>query len=208
MDTVPAAQQPEHLHVVTPDGRSFADLSVLQGFWSEAMYLRLTDQCSHLVEFTDGRLEILPMPTDQHQAISGFLYLLLSSFVRKIGGKALYAPLRLRIREGKFREPGLLALRDAKDPRRRNDYWLGADLVMEVVSPSNPGRDIVDKRLDYAEASIPEYWIVNAIDETITVLQLVGGRYVEHGVFQVGGQAGSASLPGFSVNVQEVFAVE
>lgn len=207
MDTA-AAQQPEHLHVVTPDGRTFADLSALQGLWPEAMYLRLTDQCSHLVEFTDGRLEILPMPTDQHQAISGFLYLLLSSFVRKIGGKALYAPLRLRIREGKFREPDLLALRDAKDPRRQNDYWLGADLVMEVVSPSNPDRDIVDKRLDYAEANIPEYWIVNAIDETITVLQLVGERYEEHGVFQVGSQAGSASLPSFSVDVREVFAVE
>ena len=30
-----------------------------------------------------------------------------------------------------------------------------ADLDMEVVSPDNPDRDIVDKRTDYAEAGIP-----------------------------------------------------
>ena len=29
------------------------------------------------------------------------------------------------------------------------------DLDMEVVSPDNPDRDIVDKRTDYAEAGIP-----------------------------------------------------
>lgn len=41
----------------------------------------------------------------------------------------LVAPLRLRVREGKFREPDLLVLLDARDPRRSNRYWTGADLV-------------------------------------------------------------------------------
>ena len=125
--------------------------------------------------------------------------------MRDIGGEVFYAPLRLRIRDGKFREPDLLLVRDADDPRCRDDYWLGADLVMEVVSPDNPDRDMVDKRLDYAEAGIPEYWIVNPLDETVTVLFLADGAYRERGVFQPGAHAGSAVLPGFSVNVQESF---
>ena len=45
------------------------------------------------------------MPTQEHQAISRFLFLVLYSFVQGIGGNVFYAPLRLRIREGKFREP-------------------------------------------------------------------------------------------------------
>ncbi len=45
-----------------------------QGRWSEDEYLVLTDHRNRLVEFTDGFLEILPMPTDKHQAILGFLY--------------------------------------------------------------------------------------------------------------------------------------
>ena len=55
---------------------------------------------------------------------------------------------------------------------------------------------MVDKRLDYAEAGIPEYWIVNPLDETVTVLFLADGAYREHGVFRPGAHAGSALLPG------------
>jgi hypothetical protein len=35
-------------------------------------------------------------------------------------------------------------VRDANDPRRQNQYWLGADLVVEIVSPDDPERDTVD----------------------------------------------------------------
>ena len=63
-----------------------------------------------------------------------------------------------------------------------------------VVSPDDPGRDTRDKRLDYAEAGIPEYWIVNPLDETATVLELRGTAYAAHGVFRRGQQADSVSL--------------
>ena len=45
------------------------------------------------------------MPTQEHRAISRFLFPVLYSFVQGIGGNVFYAPLRLRIRESKFREP-------------------------------------------------------------------------------------------------------
>ena len=73
------------------------------------------------------------------------------------------------------------------------------------ISPDNPDRDIVDKRMDYAEAGILEYWIVNPMDETVTVLVLAGGEYREHGVFRPGQHADSLRLSGFSVNVRETF---
>ena len=76
---------------------------------------------------------------------------------------------------------------------------------MEVVSPDNPDRDLIDKREDYAEAGIPEYWIVNPIAGTLTVLVLSDGEYREHGVFHPGERTDSPSLPGFSVNVKEMF---
>jgi Uma2 family endonuclease len=116
-----------------------------------------------------------------------------------------YAPLRLRIRDGKFREPDLLLVSDAGDPRRDNDYWRGADLVMEIVSPDDPQRDTQVKRGDYAEARIPEYWIVNPLDETITVLTLAGTEYAEHGVFRRSDRAESALLKGFVTGVADVF---
>lgn len=199
------AAERQKLRISTPEEGVVVDLDVLQGLWTEEQYLRLTDDAKRLLEFTDGRLEVLPMPTDRHQVILRFLFLALFPVVRDSGGTVLFAPLRLRIRKDKFREPDLLLVRDAKDTRRGNDYWRGADWVAEVVSPDRPGRDTVTKRRDYAEARIPEYWIVNPADETVTVLVLDGSAYVEHGVFRRGQRAVSRCLEAFSVSVAEVF---
>jgi len=81
----------------------------------------------------------------------------------------------------------------------------GADLVLEVVSPDKPERDLVEKRSDYAEAGVPEYWIANPQTEMITVLWLEDDAYVEHGSFGRGSTATSALLPGFEVAVDAVF---
>ena len=118
---------------------------------------------------------------------------------------ALVGPLRLRIREGRFREPDLMLLRDASDPRRQDRYWLGADLVAEVVSPDDPDRDYGRKRADYAEAGMPEYWIVDPRGPEITVLTLSQDRYVGRDPVGPGGAAASAVLPGLSVAVSAVF---
>ena len=39
-------------------------------------------------------------------------------------------------------------LLDAADPRGQDDYWRGADLVVEVVSPDKPTRDRVGTGAD------------------------------------------------------------
>jgi Uma2 family endonuclease len=176
-----------------------------QGNWSEEEYLVLTDCRTRLVEFTDGFLEALPMPTDKHQSMLQFLFLAFNGFVQPRGGKVHFAPLRLQIRPGKFREPDLLLLLSAADSRRQNRFWLGADLALEVVSEEKPERDLVEKRGDYAEGRVPEYWIVNPHTETISVLRLREDAYEEAGVYRRGDSAMSVLLAGFSVSVAAVF---
>ncbi len=74
---------------------------------------------------------------------------------------------------------------------------------MEVVSEENREHDIETKREEYAQAGIPEYWIVNPEEETITVLVLKSRQktYTVHGRFVKGTRAKSKLLPGFSVDV-------
>jgi len=181
------------------------DILPRQGSWSDEAYLWLTDCSRRPIEFTDGRIEPLPLPTFTHQAVLSLLHALFRAWLKPRGGVVVFSGLRMRIREGKFREPDLLLLRDLSDPRCEDRYWLGADLVAEVVSPDDPDRDLVEKRADYAEAGIPEYWIVDPRDETITVLVLEGGAYVERGVHARGGSAASALLEGFAADVAAVF---
>ena len=194
-----------------PDDRSrelaslLCDLLPSQGSWSDDAYLWLTDHGNRPVELTDGHIQELPMPTDTHQAVLACLHELFRAWLKPRGGVVRFSALRMRIREGKFREPDLLMLRDRSDPRYQDRYWLGADLVVEVVSPDAPDRDLVEKRADYAEGGIPEYWIADPRDETITVLALEGEAYVEHGVFGRGGAATSRLIEGFAADVSTVF---
>ncbi len=180
-----------------------ARLFPAQGLWSEDDYLAL--KTNRLVEYSDGRVEVLPMPTDEHQTIVAYLFGALSTAVQGAGGKVLFAPLRLRLRSGKFREPDLVMLFKADDPRRHNEYWDGADLVMEVVSPDDPDRDWITKRREYAQAGIAEYWIVDPRTQTITVLRLDQGKYMEQGPIERGATAASALLDHLRVDVTAVF---
>ena len=185
-----------------------AELLPLQGQWSPEDYLWLTDHSNRLVEFTEGHVEVLPMPTDEHQSISRHLFVTFLAYLTPRGGLVQYAPLRVQVRPRIYREPDLVVLRDARDPRRQNRYWVGADLVLEIVSPDQPARDLVEKRADYAGARIPEYWIVDPRNRTITVLRLEGDAYVEYGVFGRGMRATSVLLPEFSVDVEAVFTAD
>jgi len=204
MSTPTAAPPTPTLVIDLPEDRVEIDLHTLQGLWSDEQYVRLTNGTNRLIELTDGVLEVLPWPTDRHQRILRFLLFTLTAFLHPRGGDVMFAALRVQIRPGKYREPDLLAFLDAADPRIGDAFWRGADLVMEIVSPDNPERDLVVKRTDYAEGGIPEYWIVNPLDTTITVLRLTAAGYTEHGIFGRGTTATSALLPDFAVAVDAV----
>jgi Uma2 family endonuclease len=181
-----------------------------QGEWSEAEYLDLTDETNGRVEFTDGRLEFLPMPTWIHEKLVQYLFLALYQFVdtRKLGD--VYSNgIRVRIRPRKLRLPDILFLHKDHYAVRHNRAWDGADLVMEVVSddPKDRERDYEQKLIDYAEAKVAEYWIVDPERRLVIVHQLQGGKYLIHGEFAEGAQAASVFLPGFGIDVTALFAV-
>lgn len=177
-----------------------------QGSWDEGDYLAL--ETNQLVELTDGRIGVLPMPTTSHQRIVAFLFSLMSSFVdsRQLG-TVLFAPLRLKLRRDKFREPDILFASAEHVDWVGEKFWKGADLVVEVVSddPESHERDHVKKRADYAAAGVAEYWIVDPQLRRVTVLKLSGKRYVVHGDHAAGARAESAVLKGFGVDVDALW---
>jgi Uma2 family endonuclease len=185
---------------------ALATLLPRQGDWSEEAYLAFRGEQSR-IELVDGFIEVLPVPTDRHQAILTLLLFVIRAYAQQVGGKARPAGLRVRLRAGRFREPDVLFLTRERLHLRGEDYWRGADLTVEIVSggADDRVRDLVTKRRDYAEAGIPEYWIVDPEAETVTVLQLAGAEYATHGVFGRGATATSARHEGLAVTVDAVF---
>jgi Uma2 family endonuclease len=185
-----------------------AELYPNQGQWHEQEYLSL--ETNRLVEYDDGFVEVLPVPTDKHQAIVLFLSMIFVDLCRRLGGTVRTAGIRIRLWERKYREPDLVYVSAEHEDWRHQRYWDGADLVVEIVSggAEDRERDLVIKRAEYAQASIPEYWIVDLETATLTVLRLDGDSYAEHGVFGRGKTATSVLLEELSVSVDAVLEAD
>lgn len=176
-----------------------------QGQWGVGDYLELNRQTNRLVEFDDGRIEVLDMPTRTHQRIVLYLYKALMLFVepRQLG-EALVAPYPVRLWEGKFREPDIVFMLAAHRARLRDDYAEGADLVVEVLSEARR-RDLDTKRVEYARAGIPEYWIVDPQKRCISVLLLQDGVYRPHADSQASDVVRSLLLEGLTIDSAAMF---
>jgi Uma2 family endonuclease len=193
-----------------------ARLFPAQGEWTESQYLRLESLYGEdiRVELYDGCLEILAVPTMTHQLIIRFLLRALEEFVaaQGLGGLVLFMGTRVKLStkggKAQYREPDIVYMKESHLDRCLEEYWEGADLVMEVVSgdPKDRERDLVEKLREYAAARIPEYWIVHPEERFIRVLTLRGRAYKLHGEFRPGMDATCVLLPGFSVSVGAVLA--
>jgi Uma2 family endonuclease len=148
------------------------------------------------------------MPTLSHQRIVAFLYSRLLAFVGQFltGAEVLFAPLKVRLWSGKYREPDVIVMLAGHADRLHEQYMDAPDLVIEILSPDNRHLDLETKRREYARARIPEYWIVDPEKAVITVLTLQDDRYTEAGVYDEHTVARSSLLSGFEVAVGEVWA--
>jgi len=173
-----------------------------QGSWSEHEYLAL--DAGRQIEFDRGFVEVLDLPTKEHQRIVRFLFLLLQKFVesRKVG-EVFFAIFPVRLWNEKYREPDLVFLKPGRSETK--GYPNGADLVVEVLSqsPGDRRRDLETKLAEYERAGITEYWIVDPVNSTVHVHYLQDSIFTV-AVLTVGQTANSQVLPGFAVDVAKL----
>lgn len=128
-------------------------------------------------EILDGALVMTPSPSLVHQHAIGELYVILREAIRGLDLRVFFAPLAWRIGPGQIPEPDLVVARpDVLTKRAVEGPPL---LVVEVMSPSGQRRDLVQKRLIYAEGGAAWYWVVDPAIPSLTVLRLTGDDYEE-----------------------------
>jgi Uma2 family endonuclease len=71
-------------------------------------------------------------------------------------------------------------------------------LVIEVVSPGTVKTDTHDKRADYADAKVPEYWVVNPVDGYVATWVLDGRMYRQKGEYRGQEVVASDALEGWN----------
>lgn len=161
---------------------------------------------NYLVEYVEGRLQILPMPDFFHQAIIGWFYIALMRLLSTDpDARVGMAPAKIMLDAQRYREPDICVMLGRNKHRRNRKYWVGADFVIEVISESNRDHDWTTKRTDYAKAGIPEYWIVDPDQRTLTKLVLRDGVYADETTTREGDTLASTILDGFIVDVAQLF---
>ena len=73
-------------------------------------------------------------------------------------------------------------------------------VVVEIVSPGTVKTDTHDKRADYADAQVPEYWVVNPVNSYVSVWVLDGRMYTLKGEFRAAQRVESNLLKQWEVS--------
>jgi Uma2 family endonuclease len=123
---------------------------------------------------------------------------LLTDFVEEHDLGEVYAfRVAFRLDETNGPEPDLAFVRKDRLDLVDNGFVDGPpDLALEIVSGDSVDRDYKQKRQQYQDARVPEYWIVDELEEKLTLLRLgSNGKYREMKLRK--GALHSEVLPGF-----------
>ncbi|XWK87303.1 MAG: Uma2 family endonuclease [Phormidium sp.] len=149
-------------------------------------YLKFDDGTDTLYELENGELVAMPPESDLNQRIASLLFAFflnqgIPSYRLRIGTEIVVSGTRATTRF-----PDLIILSEelatALEGARRSTITLDMPpplLVVEVVSLGQEKRDYRYKRSEYAARGIAEYWIVDPMQQKVTVLEWVEGLYEE-----------------------------
>lgn len=172
-----------------------------------AEYRELDETEDGVGELIDAELYQMPPATGEHQFLTDFWVRMINNLTTTVQPSLglAFSNLGLAISELYAPTPDIIYLRSENAHLIKGSFEEGVpDLVIEILSRDR-NRDRVMKRGLYADAGIPEYWVVDPASDTITVLELSGAEYVERAELGRGDTLTTSAIPGLSLSLEELF---
>ena len=180
--------------------------------YTYADYRNLDVDDNYYYELIDGELVKKSAPSPRHQTVLMNLIRIVDRVVfEKKLGKVLCAPVDVFVDDYNAPQPDLLFVsNEHKDFITQDGVFGPPDLVVEVVSPTSISRDYVKKLRIYERFGVPEYWIVNPVNRSVEVYQLVSlaNHSKEYDLFSSAVETGkvqSKVLVGLELDIKNVF---
>ena len=188
----------------------FSDLDLSKSY-TYADYLKW--QFEERLELIKGKIfKMSPATSSLHQRISGIVNNEIYNFLKGKPCQVYSAPFDVRF---------TLNVNDAQvitvaqpdvcvicDPAKIDERGATAapDIVVEILSPGNNKKELQNKYEVYEEAGVLEYWILHPSEKTFLKYTLVNGIYQASRLLTIGDEVKTPILPGFALNLDEVFA--
>ena len=158
-------------------------------------------------ELIDGELWDLASPSRKHQEIVSALTTSITNHIASRNGacKVYPAPFAVNLfaDESTFVEPDISVICDSEKLSDRSCEG-APDLVVEVVSPSNPEMDYISKLNLYREAGVREYWICDPQRERTLAYDF--GTEAVMALYPFDESVPSSVLPGLEVDFAAIVA--
>lgn len=177
-------------------------------------YMALVESSDQRYELIDGEIYLLASPKVNHQMvvneISGHFY----NFFRGKKCRPLTAPLDVRLYgfATKFEEdpnvvqPDVVVICDLDKINSDNKYEGVPTLVVEVLSPSTKGKDMVLKLNLYMKSGVAEYWVVDLEQKSLTQYAFSPERDLSKVIaFREGDTISSTAFPGLEIPITQIF---
>lgn len=158
-------------------------------------------------ELYDGEVVVVPAPIPRHQRVAFKIAQALVAHEEAVGGLAFGSPIDIVFDDYNVVQPDAVFFSrerlGAIDMRRA--IRIPPDLAVEVLSPSTAAIDRGRKMASLAKFGVPEYWIVDPIDNTVEQYLLEGARYRLHARLAGTDEIESARLPGLKFPAARIF---
>ena len=172
----------------------------LQEFWE------LPEPSDHSkLELIKGVLYMTPPPDHPHNRAAANLDDILRDEIKRCGYRGtVYIPrAALWIDDDTYLEPDLMYISTALEAEMAPRHWTRADIVVEVISPSNATYDRKTKSDTYRAMKVCELWLVDNERKEVEVRSFEAGKSA---TYKVGDTLRSEVLPEIRIPVSDLFS--
>jgi Uma2 family endonuclease len=156
-------------------------------------------------ELIEGHIVMSPRARYDHGYLSSLLHAILFDIADANDADAMSAPLDVVFSERVVLQPDLIYVENIRREQVIKGVMRGApNLVIEIISPSNPSRDRKKKFKLYQKYGVPEYWLFDPYDQTQEFYVLVKGKYKPAQTNSQGSYR-SPVLPVLKINTKELW---
>ncbi len=146
-------------------------------------FLEITEKSEAQYELIDGEIYYMASPSHAHQVAVREIFVQFYDFFRGKPCSPLTAPFDVRLKNDspKFEDdpnivqPDILVVCDSENIDEKGKYHGVPALVVEVLSPSTRGKDMIKKLSLYANSGIREYWVIDTDHGSVIVYKLSEG---------------------------------
>lgn len=177
-----------------------------QGGWTYETYAALPED-GNRYEVVQGVLMMSPAPEMSHQGvIQRMSHYLDERIFAPRSGLVFTSPVDVTLSARTTVQPDVLVVLQEHVNRVHPKRIVGIpDLVVEVISPGSATYDRLVKYSVYGKAGVPEYWLVNANEQTVEVFVLEEDQYYSLGEFLGERIVQSRIVPGIPVPAAQFF---